>query len=210
MEKLESIADIQIGYSARGRLEPMPGGVPAVQLRDIAPDGGHSGEPVVRFRLADIPPRYWARSGDVLFRSRGDHNTAAVLGKEFLEPAVAVMPLVILRACEGVLPQYLAWYLNQPEAQHHFDLGARGTSIRMIPMACLAGLPVPVPDMATQRAISAIEGLAKREFDLASRLVAQRQRLVAAALLRAAHESIHNQSGSTAAVASRPAQGGNS
>jgi len=188
MEKLKNIADIQIGYSARGRLEPMPGGVPAIQLRNIAPDGGPSSEPVERFRLDEIPQRYWAGSGDVLFRSRGDSNTAAVLGDNYSEPAVAVMPLVILRAKDGILPGYLAWYLNQPEAQRHFDRGARGTGIRMIPMSCLSILEVPVPDITTQRAIAIVDGLAKHEFELASYLAEKRRQLISAALLRGARE----------------------
>jgi len=208
METLATLSDIQIGYTARGRLEPMDGGVRAIQLRDTSPEGGTGSEPIARFRLDDIPDRYWVRSGDVVFRSRGDRNTAAALGPEFDEPAVAVMPLVILRARQDVLPEYLAWYLNQPEAQRHFDRGARGTGIRMIPMSCLSELEVPIPDLETQRAIAAIDTLAQREFLLASRLAEKRRQLLSASLLRAAHESIHNQIGTPTAVASRPAKGG--
>ncbi len=204
MSKVGSISDIQIGYTARGRLESMSGGVPAIQLRNIAPDGDRNGESVERFRLGEIPSRYWVQSGDVLFRSRGDINTAVVLGDELPEPAVAVMPLVILRAKASILPGYLAWYLNQPEAQRHFDRGARGTGIRMIPMTCLSALEVPVPDIATQRVISEIDCLAKREFELATRLADRRRQLITASLLRVASESIHNTTRTTAAAMARP------
>lgn len=207
MEPLAAISDIQIGYTARTRLEPTPGGVRALQLRDIAPDGGRSDQPVGRFRLNDIPDRYWVRTGDIVFRSRGDQNTATALDSEFGEPAVAVMPLVIVRAGPTILPEYLAWYLNQPEAQHHFDRAARGTGMRMIPMACLAELPVPVPDLETQRAIATVDALAQREFTLSSRLAERRRQLLRASLLRAARESVQNQpQQNTAAL--RPANGG--
>lgn len=207
IEPLGRLCYIQIGYTARGRLEPMEGGTPAIQLRDttIGVDGG---APLGRFRLEEVPDRYWVRAGDVLFRSRGDSNTASALGADFIEPAVAVMPLVILRTKAAVLPEYVAWYVNQPEAQGHFEREARGTSIRMIPMSCLADLKIPVPDLATQQAIAAVDGLAKREFALASELAVKRRQLIAAALLSTARESIQNNEGMNARQASRPDTGG--
>ena len=210
METLDIVADIQIGYTARGRLEPMAGGVRAIQLRDTSPDGRSGDEPVDRFRLDDVPARYWARSGDIVFRSRGDRNTATTLGDEFDEPAVAVMPLVIIRPKPHVLAEYLAWYMNEPAAQRHFDRGARGTGIRMIPIVCLASLEVPVPAMDTQRAITAAASLARREFILAGQLAEKRRRLISAALLSTARESIHNNVGVKAARVSHPAKGGKS
>lgn len=209
MANLSTMCDIQIGYTARGRLEPMEGGVPALQLRDTTPEGGLSTEAVVRYRLDDVPDRYWARTGDIVFRSRGDRNTATALTEAFPGPAVAVMPLVIVRPDKAVLPEYLAWYLNQPEAQRHFDTCARGTGIRMIPMGCLADLDVPVPSLVRQRAIAAVETLARREFMLSGKLVEKRRQLLTASLLRAARESTHNQHTNTTAAA-RAAQGGKS
>ncbi len=205
--RLDQACSIQIGYTARGRLEPMEGGVRALQLRDTSPQGGLSPTLPGRFRLDDVPDRYLVGPGDVVFRSRGDCNTAALIDEAFGEPAIAVMPLVILRVGNGVQPEYLAWYLNQPEAQHHFDRGARGTKIRMIPMDCLVGLPVPVPDLATQRAIGRLHGLISQEFALATQHAEKRRQLLSIALLKAAHESTHTHHSNTP-VASRPAKGG--
>lgn len=209
MTNLSAICDIQIGLTARGRLEPMDGGVPAIQLRDTTPDGDLGSDPVARFRLDDVPQRYWVGSGDILFRSRGDRNTAIALGESFAEPAVAVMPLVILRPREEVLTEYLAWYINQPRAQHHFDGYARGTGIRMIPMGCLAELDVPLPALKQQRTIAAIDSLGRREFILSMRLAEKRHQFTNATLLRTARESVQNQLKETAA-ALRPAKGGTS
>ncbi|MCH9807014.1 MAG: restriction endonuclease subunit S [Alphaproteobacteria bacterium] len=142
-----------------------------------------------RFRLDDVPDRYQVRTGDIVFRSRGDRNTALTLGSDFDEPAIAVMPLVIIRPHPRVLPHYLTWYINEPPAQHHFEKGARGTGIRMIPMSCLSKLEVPIPDLETQRAIAVVNGLVRREFQLATNLAEKRRQLISAALLRGAHES---------------------
>lgn len=210
METLQAIADIQIGYTARGRLEPMAGGVRAIQLRDTTPDGRSAGAPADQFRLDDVPSRYWARSGDIVFRSRGDRNTATLLGKEFDDPAVVVMPLVIIRPSQSVLAEYLAWYINEPPAQRHFDKSARGTGIRMIPIADLAGLEIPVPPIDRQRAIAAAAGLAMREFQLAGQLAEKRRQLIATALFGAARESNHNNSGVNASRVSRLKNGSTS
>lgn len=210
MQTLKDISVIQIGFTARGRLERMEGGIPVIQLRDTSPEGGLSGEPPARVRLKDVPERYWVKSGDVIFRSRGDQNTATALSSKFHESAVAVMPLVIMRANEIILPEYLAWYMNEQAAQRHFDRGARGTGIRMIPMDCLSSLKVPVPPIDEQRAIATVAGFAQREFELTAKLAEKRRQVVSASLLKAAHETTHNQSGTKAIRASRPAKEGTS
>ena len=66
-----------------------------------------------------------------------------------------------------ILAEYLAWAINQPDAQRHFDAAARGTSIRMVPKASLDDLPIDVPDLDTQRRIVMIDALAARECALA-------------------------------------------
>jgi hypothetical protein len=133
---LSKLCEIQLGYTARGRLEPVEGnGVRAIQLRDIAPEGGRNTEVIGQYRLDAIPSRYWANQGDVLFRSRGDRNTATALAAWLDAPAVAVMPLVILRPNPAQTdPQYLAWFINQAPTQRYFDSCARGTGMRMIPI----------------------------------------------------------------------------
>src|SRR5258705_484135 len=135
MKALSQLCEIQLGYTARTRLDPVEsGGVRAIQLRDTAPEGGRSPDAVGQYRLDSVPERYWTKKGDVLFRSRGDHNTATALSDWLDAPAVAVMPLVILRPqSEKADPQYLAWFINQAATQRYFDACARGTGMRMIP-----------------------------------------------------------------------------
>lgn len=205
MTALAHLCDIQIGHTARSRLDPASGdGVPAVQLRDTRPEGGMAGNPMVHYRMEPVPDRYWARAGDVLFRSRGDKNTATALGPDFTSPAVAVMPLVILRPKAGQIePAYLAWVINQPSAQRHFDECARGTGIRMIPIGCLSSLEIPVPDLATQRAIAEVDQLAAREHELATHLAAKRRQLTAFALHERANRHSSHQNGASSKAAPR-------
>ncbi len=182
--RLADVCIIHTGYTARGRLEPMAaGGVLAIQLRDISSEGYIDPERLTRVQLEDLADRYVVRAGDVVFRSRGDRNTASALDERLQEPALAVLPLMVLRPnLKLVTPEYLAWAINQPPAQRHFDAAARGTNIRMIPRSSLDNLELDVPDIETQGNIVAVDSLAERER-LLSQLAAETRRQMISLML---------------------------
>ena len=174
---LPDVCSIQIGYTARSRLETDACGVLAIQLRDVT-ECGVDVDQLARVQVEKGFHRYEVRSGDVLFRSRGDRNIAIALDDKLVEPAVAVSPLMSLRPMHSVLfPEYLAWIMNQSVAQRHFDTAARGTSIRMVPKSCLDDLQIDVPDLETQRRIVMIDALAKKEATLMRHLVEKKSSL---------------------------------
>jgi restriction endonuclease S subunit len=101
---------------------------------------------------------------------------------------VVIVPLVIVRPDRRrVLPKYLAWAINQPDAQRRLGAEAQGTSLRMIPMAALENLDIAVPDLQTQRRIVELDALARQEGQLLRRLAALRGQLVSAILGEAAN-----------------------
>ncbi|WP_298936873.1 restriction endonuclease subunit S [uncultured Ruegeria sp.] len=163
--KLSAICDVQSGYTARTRLNPTSkGGVPAVQLRDLQGEDDFDPAEASQYALGPSFERYWAGAGDVLFRSRGERNTAVSVAPDSKGAAVAILPLIVLRPDPSLADgRYIAWYINQRPAQLHFDKYARGTRLRMIPKGCLDSLEVPLPDLATQQRIVEVDALAKRE-----------------------------------------------
>ena len=97
--KLDSICDIQMGYTAKRGLQAVEfGGVPIIQLRDFADDGTIDPDTLMAIQVEDADDRYLVGAGDVLFRSRGTRNTATALGADFKLRALAVLPVVVLRA----------------------------------------------------------------------------------------------------------------
>ena len=189
--RLLDVCSIQIGYTARSRFEPAADGVLAIQLRDIAEDGIDIAQ-VARVRVNERIDRYLVQRGDVLFRSRGERNIAAALDERFTEPAIAVSPLMTLRPNRtAILAEYLAWAINQPEAQRHFDAIAHGTSIRMVPKASLDDLNIDVPDLETQRRIVLIDTLAAREGVLMHLLSERKRELINQLLAERARRSLH-------------------
>lgn len=183
--RLPDVCTIHSGFTARGRLEPTAsGGVLAIQLRDVSPDGLIDPKRLTRVQLHDLPDRYFVRAGDVVFRSRGERNTASALDERLSEPALAVLPLMVLRPKQDVVTsEYLAWALNQPPAQRHFDSAARGTNIRMIPRPCLDSLEIDVPDLLTQRTVVEVDALAERERELSLSAAESRRKLMSLMLV---------------------------
>lgn len=183
--KLSSLCEIQSGYTARTGLKPTDkGGVPAIQLRDLhgEEDFDPSGAP--QYALGPSFERYWAKAGDVLFRSRGERNTAVSIAPNTKGAAIAILPLIVLRPDPKLVTgKYIAWFINQPGSQRHFDKCARGTRLRMIPKGCLDDLEVPVPDLATQKLVVEIDRLARRESELMIRLAEKRKAFTSFALL---------------------------
>jgi len=186
---LADACTIHTGYTARGRLEPTAtGGVLAIQLRDISPDGLVDPERLTRVQLEGLADRYLVRAGDVVFRSRGERNTASALDERLKEPALAVLPLMVLRPnLDVVTPEFLAWAINQPPAQRHFDVAARGTNIRMIPRSSLDDLELDVPDIATQKKIVAVDALAERERELSQLAADTRKKMISLLLVERAN-----------------------
>lgn len=186
--RLAELSEIHSGYTARGKLEPLAeGGVPALQLRDVGPNGDLLGVDLQRYDLGVLAERYFVRGGEVVFRSRGEQNYAAAIRGQLAEPAVVIVPLIIVRPDpDRILPEYLAWAVNQPDAQRTLAGEAQGTGLRMIPMAALENLEIVVPDLPTQKQIVALDGLAKLEGQLLRQLASRKEELVAAILSRAA------------------------
>jgi restriction endonuclease S subunit len=186
---LPDVCTIHSGYTARGRLEGTDdGGVLTIQLGDISADGIIHPERLTRVQLEGLPDRYFVRTGDVVFRSRGERNTASVLDDRLREPALAVLPLLVLRPkIDVVMPEYLAWAINQPPAQRHFDLAARGTNIRMIPRSSLDDLNLEIPDIGTQEKIVAIDALAEQERALALLVAETRRKMLSMILVERAN-----------------------
>lgn len=180
---LPSVCSILSGYTARGRLEPATiGGVLAIQLRDLPAAGQVDVSHLTRVQLDDARERHRVYAGDVLFRSRGDRNTAVVVGP-VQDTAVAVLPLMVLRPNPDIVAaEYLAWAINLPETQRFFNTVARGTNLRMISREALEKVELDIPDIQTQQKIVAIAALAERERQL-SMLLADARRDVTTRVL---------------------------
>lgn len=189
--RLAELCHIHSGYTARGKLDPLQeGGLPALQLRDIGTDGAAPGPEFPRYDLDKLSDRYFVSGGEVVFRSRGEQNAAAAIPDPLPEPVAVIVPLVIVRPDrDRILPEYLAWAINQPDAQRRLGAEAQGTSLRMVPIAVLENLEIAVPDLPTQKRIVELDALSRQEGQLLRQLAARREELVRAILGEAANSA---------------------
>lgn len=187
---LADICDVSSGFTARSRLDEVDAGVPVLQTRDVTDAPRIDASSLMRTVIEGAVDRYLVGRGDVVFKSKGERSVAAYLGDDFVVPAVAVLPVMILRVKATVLPEFLVWSINHPEAQRHFDGDARSGTIRTVPKASIESLPISLPDLATQKKIIEVDRLTRKEAELSAQLISLRQRLVAEKLKALANGAI--------------------
>lgn len=169
---LKNLADIQTGFSFRGRLEYSDSGnVRVIQMKDLNSDNIVDCHELIKIDMEILKDHHLAKKGDLVFRSRGINCTASILLEE-IENTVVSAPLLKIRAidCNKVFPEYLKWFINQPESQKFLQSRLSGTHGGMIRASELAELSVSVPDLKTQMLIVEIEELAEKEHRILSEI----------------------------------------
>lgn len=78
------------------------------------------------------------------------------------------------------MPEYLAWYINQPSAQAHIKAHQRGSYVPLVPKDALNDLEVAVPPIEIQRVIVELERLRVKEEELQKALCERRAELIRA------------------------------
>ncbi|NWL27972.1 restriction endonuclease subunit S [Paenarthrobacter ureafaciens] len=184
---LADVARITSGLTVRERLDASFSGVLAIQMADLSINRDLDVRSMAR--VPSPHPRYMVSRGDVLLRSRGHATTAWAVPDDLPEPAIAVLPLFIIRPSTDIYdPDFLAWWLNQQNAQTHLRRAAQGQSIQMVSKTALESVPLHLPPLAQQRLIAKASHLATREAQLMHRLAEcqhtlRRSQLITAAAL---------------------------
>jgi restriction endonuclease S subunit len=187
-QKIKDVAEIQIGYQFRGRVESDPHGMhKVIQIRDLDDLPFLKVENLQAVKLKGDTDRYLVNENDVLFLSRGHKNYAIPINIQ-LKNTIAASYFFILRIKQDkILPDYLAWYLNQAPAQEYLhSVARRGTHMPLVPLSAFNELTVDVPDIVTQKRIVEVSRLLEKENYLAMQLQEKRSQLVKATCLKAA------------------------
>lgn len=177
-----------MGYPFRLRLEHDPEGhVAVIQMKDIDDTNLLHAHQAIKVQLPKGKARHLLRPGDLLFRSRGRNNGAALL-REDIGTAVLSAPMLVIRP-RRVLPEFLCWYINAPTTQAQLAALAEGTSVRMISAEALKAIDIPLPSPVIQQGIAQVAALAAQEQALQARIAAERQRLATYLLMQRVHRN---------------------
>lgn len=176
--RLAEVATIAPGYPFRGSIDStLNGDVAVVQMRNI--DDGYRVEwgDVARTTLTGRRRPDWLQERDVLFSARGTRNIAAVVdsvsGHSVCSP---LFFLVRVKEPDRLLPEFVAWQINQEPVQRYLSASATGSNITSIRRQVLEDLPIVVAPITRQQAIVDFNEAALQEKRLLSNLIDNRNR----------------------------------
>ena len=85
-------------------------------------------------------------------------------------------PVLIVSTKQDVLPEYLCWLINLPQSQR--SLERSGSAIQAISKASLLDMRIPLPPLATQQKLIALQALWDEEDELIARLQTNREQML--------------------------------
>jgi restriction endonuclease S subunit len=191
-QKIKDIADIQLGYQFRKKIEPERDGTyQVIQIRDFDENQNLNQEGLCRVTIDQLSEKYLVHKNDILFLARG-HRNFAVHVIDSIEGTIAASHFFILKIkTNNVIPEYLAWFINQTPAQEYLhNLARRGSHMPIIPKSVFEDLKVHIPDIETQKRIVKLNTLIDKERTLLYNLREKRALLIRSLCLKAAKQNV--------------------
>jgi len=173
---LSDIATVKGGHPFRGKIEEdKEGNANAVQLKDINEFEGIEWSQLVCTSLSGRKSPDWLAEGDVLFAARGLKNIAVCVDQA--EKPTVCGPhffLIQIKLTANILPEFLAWQLNQVLAQKYFSQSAEGSAQLSIRRAVVENTPITIPSLSKQETIVAFNKAAQKEKKMLLELIDNR------------------------------------
>ncbi len=184
--KVKDITAVQMGYSFRARLEAaVSGNISIIQMKDLAEDDTVDCSHLTRIDNESIKNHHYAKKDDLVFRSRGQITTAAIIRNK-IEKTIIASPLIRIRITRPtkVLPEYLNWYIGQRDAQIYFASRTKGSVQKMISKQTVENLELSLPTLETQKFVVALAALSVREQKLFQKLAKKRKQYINTVLMQ--------------------------
>ena len=174
---------IASGFSFRHKIEnDEKGDLLVIQMKDLHEGYSAIGKNLTKVSSGLIGKSYTLEKGDVLFIAKGSNNYSLEFNLN-LPNVIASSAFFVLRPDTAtVSPGYLAWYLNQVEAQRYIKQNTAGTYIPNINIGTVENMLIEIPSMEVQKKIVAIDQLRKRERVLNEEITKKHDVVVNAAL----------------------------
>ncbi len=175
--RLKNIATVSSGITFRSRIEPsQSAAIRIIQMKDLGEDNTVHLDRAIKVDLKKPKKGQFAKIGDIIFRSRGQKNTAALLREEVKDAIVAAPLLRVRPNSKKIVSEYLLWWINHPTSQAYLSMRAEGTMVKMVSKQDLQDLAVTLPPLHQQRKIAAFFDLATQEQHLLEKIKKQKAR----------------------------------
>lgn len=186
---LGTLANIQVGYQAKSSIhEDAQGKYRLIQSKNFDSFHHLQSNNLIAFLPDRKPETYSVSKGDILFQARGVAHFACCIEEDLKDTLAAGSFYILHVKNKDILPQYLAWWLNQAPAQAYFHSEARGAGISFIAKDTLSLLKIHIPALSVQEKVVKIIRLAEHEQVLLDRLASLRFHLAQAVCIKAIQE----------------------
>lgn len=184
--KIKDIAEVKSGLLlAKAVNRYQAGNTYVITTKDVDEYGFLQKDSVVRIDVGkNIKDELLLNSNDVLITAKSSSFTATAFNIDFY-PAVASSNFLSIRIkSEEIIPEYLAWCLNQSCAQKYFEKTAIGSRLKIINKGILEKLKIPLPEKDVQNKIIKIHKLQVREKEIRMQILEKKDLLTNSKLLK--------------------------
>ena len=170
---LGSVSSISAGYPLRHSAEELAeGSISFVQLKNVCLERGIVWDEVAKIDLPSTRNQSWLSPNDVIFSARGSRTLAyPVINPPERAACAPHFYVISIRDHAELLPEFLAWQMNQKAAQDYLQREAAGSYILNIRRQVLEQLPIAIPPLREQELIVAYWRAAQRERLMLERLI---------------------------------------
>ena len=177
---LNSVADIKVGYQARASIKlKVKGSHKLIQGKNFGFNRSVLPRELISFSPIGNPEKYAVKKYDILFQARGSGHFACCLTGLIGKNVLVASSLYIIRVkTKQIIPEYLAWQINQSQAQIYFKAQAGATGISFVSKSILMQLKIIIPDLKTQKKTCKIISLWKKEKELMNKITLKKEKLI--------------------------------
>ncbi len=171
-KRLEEIADIRLGIFYNSTPS---GNIRYLQAIDYNNEGqlhlATKTTPMVSMEKS--LEKHLLQAGDILFSAKGDNHYSIVF-QPGDSPCIASTSFIVITIRDHekirILPEYVCWYMNNPDAMKLLKISSKGTNIHSVSKAEIKKLEILIPPLQKQELIAQIDFLLKKEQLIQNRL----------------------------------------
>lgn len=183
--ELNKLVHIEAGYPFRTSLkETASPDAYAVQLKNTNTRDGVDWSGCTPVKLPGKRQPTWLANGDLLLPARGMAPGAVLIAnlpRHWEERVVASPHFFVLRVHSNqVLPEFLAWYINQRPAQRYLWQNRQGSAVGNLRRKTLESLGIQLPPLTEQRSITKLAQLLYREQQVLEQLLQTHEKIFTA------------------------------
>lgn len=172
---LKTVANIHAGYPFRGKIPETPGSdICAIQMKHITENRTINWQQCTPTTLTGKRQPQWLQPGHIIVAARGNHHYAVLIPEAIrqINPRFIAAPHFFVLAVkkQNILPQYLAWLLNQSHLQDYFTQNAEGSVTKSIRRQIVEEASIPLPNKQEQQKIVNLITTVQKEQALLAQL----------------------------------------